>query len=347
MTPASHLHTFFPHRAYLSRRLLLSFSLPTLFASATMSTAPNTSSSNPYPTTSLTPPSSSSLPPKEPLPRMDETPDTAFYSQPRFVTHIDDAAISRLREYYHSTLPKQGRILDLCASWISHFPTEMEETATKTARALAKNGENAAEEAEAEGLNVIGLGMNVAELDANPIFSKTVVQDLNSSPALPPSLFPSSSSSSSSSSPSSSHNEQEQLDATTCVVSIDYLTRPTTILSSILSVTKTGGSIHLVISNRCFPTKVAGEWLRVSEEERLKIVGNYLWWAGWRRVEVVDLCRPSAKEEGPEGGQGGGGGVLAKLRLAMMMGGGGDPLWVVRGVKVAEKNGEGGGHGEL
>ncbi|KAL8801969.1 MAG: hypothetical protein Q9200_006749, partial [Gallowayella weberi] len=250
MVPSLHLLSLFPHRTSLPRRLLLSFSLPTLFASATMSTIPNNSSNPPTsnPITSLTPPSPSSHPPKEPLPRMDETPDTDFYSQPRFVTHIDDAAISRLREYYHSNLPKRGRILDLCASWISHFPTEMEATATRTAKG---------QEEEEEGLHVIGLGMNAAELNANPIFSTTIVQDLNSSPSLPSSMLPSSS--------------KHQLDATTCVVSIDYLTRPTAVLSSILSATKPGGSIHLVISNRCFPTKVAGEWLRVSEEERLRI----------------------------------------------------------------------------
>lgn len=28
--------------------------------------------------------------------RYDETPDTSFYSQPRFVTHIDDGAIAAL-----------------------------------------------------------------------------------------------------------------------------------------------------------------------------------------------------------------------------------------------------------
>ncbi|KAL8799266.1 MAG: hypothetical protein Q9182_006033 [Xanthomendoza sp. 2 TL-2023] len=231
---------------------------------------------------------------------MDETPDPDFYSQPRFVTHIDDAAISRLQSYYHSTLPKRGRILDLCASWISHFPTEMEETATKTAKAQSEDG-----------LHVTGLGLNAAELAANPIFSTTIVQDLNASPSLP----------------SSNH----KFDATTCVVSIDYLTRPTTILASILSFTKPGGSIHLVISNRCFPTKVTGGWLRVSEEERLRMVGRYLWWAGWREVEVVDLC-PVVNEDGEERG----GGVLAQLqRFAMMGGGAGDPLWVVRGVKGA------------
>lgn len=34
--------------------------------------------------------------------RYDETPDTSFYSQPRFVTHIDDGAIAALTKYVNT-----------------------------------------------------------------------------------------------------------------------------------------------------------------------------------------------------------------------------------------------------
>jgi len=44
--------------------------------------------------------------------------------------------------------------------------------------------------------------------------------------------------------------------------------------------------VHLVVSNRCFPSKVVGRWLRVDEEERLRMVGDYLWFSGWRGVNV-------------------------------------------------------------
>lgn len=169
---------------------------------------------------------------------------------------------------------------------------------------------------DAPGLEVIGLGMNEAELNANPILSHRTLQDLNINPQI--TLPPSSSSSLSSSS---------GLDATTCVVSIDYLTHPLTVLRSIHALTRPEGRIHLVVSNRCFPTKVAGEWLRVSEEERLEMVGRYLWWSGWEGVEVVDLCERGGKEMG----------MLERAFGA----GAGDPLWVVRGVK----GGGGGGVG--
>lgn len=161
---------------------------------------------------------------------------------------------------------------------------------------------------------MLGLGMNKAELDANPILHTRILQDLNTNPTLP-----------------NSHIPTNALDATTCVVSIDYLTRPVEVLKSILECTREGGMVHLVISNRCFPTKVVGRWLRVGERERLEMVAGYLWWAGWRGVEVVDVV-----DEGEEN----------KGWMGRLMGSGGDPLWVVRGTKV----GEGGGalaHAEL
>ena len=199
------------------------------------------------------------------------------------------------------------RILDLCTSWVSHFPKDMETLAVSTAR--GESHEAHASDEEAREIEVIGLGMNEAELNANPILSHRILQDLNTKPQI--TLPPSSSSSSSSSG----------LDATTCVVSIDYLTHPLTVLRSIHTLTRPEGRIHLVISNRCFPTKVAGEWLRVSEEERLEMVGRYLWWSGWEGVEVVDLCEKGEKGKGM--------GILERVFGA----GAGDPLWVVRGVK--------------
>ena len=91
---------------------------------------------------------------------------------------------------------------------------------------------------------------------------------------------------------------KEELDASTCVVSVDYLTRPVEVLRSLRGVTNEGGSVHLVVSNRCFPTKAVGRWLRVSEEKRLEMVGDYLWWSGWRDIEVVVVVRAGELDEG-------------------------------------------------
>lgn len=41
--------------------------------------------------------------------RYDENSDTSFYSMPRFVTHIDDAAIAALTDYYNEVFPPSGQ----------------------------------------------------------------------------------------------------------------------------------------------------------------------------------------------------------------------------------------------
>ncbi|KAF2150970.1 hypothetical protein K461DRAFT_205290, partial [Myriangium duriaei CBS 260.36] len=226
--------------------------------------------------------------------RQDPSTDSTFYAPPRFVTHIDDAAISSLRIYYDTVLPSRGRILDLCSSWISHYPSRISAAAADST------------------LSIVGMGMNAAELSRNPdLNAGRLVADLNLTPTIPAAvtLVPT--------------GEEELLDATTCVVSIDYLTRPVEVLSSLRERTKPGGMVHLVVSNRCFPTKAISRWLRVDEEERLLMVGDYLHFAGWDGIEILDLKAKGGGEE-REGGQRGLGDIMR------MMGMGEDPLWVVR-----------------
>ncbi|MCY3922529.1 MAG: methyltransferase domain-containing protein [Chloroflexi bacterium] len=93
--------------------------------------------------------------------RVDESDDANFYVQPRLVTHIDDDAIGALREHYSKFLPKQGRLLDLMSSWVSHYPDDLESE------------------------RVAGLGMNADELAENPQLTEWVVHDLNADPVLP------------------------------------------------------------------------------------------------------------------------------------------------------------------
>ena len=93
--------------------------------------------------------------------KADPSPDTLFYAQPRFVTHIDDGAIAAVTALYRRTLPPGGDILDLMSSWVSHLPPEL-----------------------AYG-HVTGHGMNAAELAANKRLDHRFVQDLNADPALP------------------------------------------------------------------------------------------------------------------------------------------------------------------
>src|SRR5919206_3338081 len=105
-------------------------------------------------------------PPLPPLPeeafrRYDEAPDEEFYLLPRFVTHIDDRAISAVTQLYREFFPPGGEILDLMSSWVSHLPPEVRYR------------------------RVVGLGMNRAELEANRRLDERLVQNLNRTPHLP------------------------------------------------------------------------------------------------------------------------------------------------------------------
>ncbi len=93
--------------------------------------------------------------------RQDESSDENFYESPRLVTHIDDATIDALTNYYQEVLQTDYKILDLMSSWISHLP---------------------------EGTNyhhVTGLGMNEEELDKNVQLDERLVLNLNNHPKLP------------------------------------------------------------------------------------------------------------------------------------------------------------------
>jgi hypothetical protein len=90
--------------------------------------------------------------------RSDPSPDDDFYSWSRLVTHIDDAAITAVGELYDE-LGIGGEVLDLMASWVSHFRTRP--------------------------AHLTVLGMNADELVHNPQAGAVVVHDLNANPSLP------------------------------------------------------------------------------------------------------------------------------------------------------------------
>lgn len=54
--------------------------------------------------------------------RADEHKDVEFYTVPRFVYHIDEGASAALTNYYKEAIPGGSRVLDICSSWVSHYP---------------------------------------------------------------------------------------------------------------------------------------------------------------------------------------------------------------------------------
>ncbi|KAL7168577.1 hypothetical protein ACSBR2_038922 [Camellia fascicularis] len=102
---------------------------------------------------------------EEDFQRFDESPDTSFYESPCFVTHIDNPAIAALTKYYSEVFPPNNTlgiaILDMCSSWVSHFPVAYKQD------------------------RIVGMGMNEEELKWNPVLTEYVVQALNVNPKLP------------------------------------------------------------------------------------------------------------------------------------------------------------------
>lgn len=179
--------------------------------------------------------------------RADETDDRHFYGVERLVTHIDDAAIVAVGELYQE-LELDGDVLDLCSSWISHFRSPPRRLVT--------------------------VGMNAAELAANPMASERMVRDLNADPRLP---FPDST-----------------FDAVTCCVSVDYLTRPLEVFADVLRMLRPGGSFVCTFSNRCFPTKAIRGWLATDDRGHCTIVSTYFELTDGFDDPVVQLRNPDA-----------------------------------------------------
>lgn len=95
--------------------------------------------------------------------RADESDDEVFYDSPRLVYHIDDKAVAALTDYYAKNIPAKSDILDICSSWVSHFPEDFP----------SKMGKR------------VGLGMNKFELAQNKQLSEYVAQNLNKNPQFP------------------------------------------------------------------------------------------------------------------------------------------------------------------
>jgi SAM-dependent methyltransferase len=177
--------------------------------------------------------------------REDESADALFYSEPRFALHVDDATIAALTQLYREELPPGCRVLDLMSSWVSHLPREV---------AYA---------------HVAGLGMNEAELAANPRLDERRVQDLNLEPRVP---WPDAS-----------------FDAVLCAVSVQYLVRPVEVFAEVARVLRGGGKLVVATSHRLFPTKAIAAWRALPAPDRLRLVGRYLEHAGgFTGARVVD-----------------------------------------------------------
>jgi SAM-dependent methyltransferase len=128
------------------------------------------------------------------------------------------------------------RVLDLMTSWESHLPWQAGE------------------------LDVVGLGMNQAELQANPQLCEFRLHDLNAVSELP--------------------FADSGFDAVVCSLSVEYLTAPLAVFRDVARVLKPGAPFVVSFSERFFPTKVIRLWQELHPFERLGLVIDYFRFAG-------------------------------------------------------------------
>jgi SAM-dependent methyltransferase len=104
-------------------------------------------------------------PPFEPrdFVRDDEMDDQSFYSIPRLVYHIDEPAVAALTQYYRNNIPSGSSILDICSSWVSHYPLEFPSVMKR----------------------ISATGMNPLELKLNDQLTDYEAKNLNKDPTLP------------------------------------------------------------------------------------------------------------------------------------------------------------------
>ena len=187
--------------------------------------------------------------------RRDERDDADFYVPPRLVQHLDEPARAALTAFYRRAVPEGGRVLDLMSSWVSHLPEDV------------AYGE------------VAGLGMNAEELEANPILTSRVVQDLNTGPVLP--------------------YADRSFDACLIALSIQYLTRPVEVFGEIARVLVPGGICAVSFSNRCFPTKAVAIWDALDDSGHVGLVVTYFRKAGGFAEPVLEDLSPMPGRSDP------------------------------------------------
>ena len=181
--------------------------------------------------------------------KSDRAPDHLFYAVPRFVTHIDERAIAAVTGLYREMLPADGVILDLMSSWVSHLPEEVSYQ------------------------EVVGHGLNAAELAANPRLTRFFVQDLNENPRLP--------------------LASGSVDAAMICVAIQYVQEPVAVRREVMRTLRPGAPLVITFANRCFPTKAVAIWQALDDAGHGRLVELYLRRAGYEQIVVRQLLSPA------------------------------------------------------
>lgn len=164
-----------------------------------------------------------------------------------------------LTHYYKTELKLApgSAVLDICSSWVSHYPSSWASKEPKDAMLRMSR--------------ISGLGMNAVELGANSQLDDFAVHNLNvEDPKLP--------------------FEDETFDAVTCVGGINYLTKPVDVIREARRVLRPGGKLVLGFSNHCHSSKVVALWKMMDWLQHCVLLASYFHYAGgWSNADAFDI----------------------------------------------------------
>jgi len=169
--------------------------------------------------------------------REDESADAIFYQSPRLVYHADNDCLQRLTDIYAALIPSGCSILDVGSSWVSHLPQDVKYE------------------------QVVGVGMNEAELRSNHMLDQYFVLDVNDNQNLP--------------------FDSASFDAVLLAFTIQYLTHPERLLAEIKRILRDDGVVIISWTKHCFRSKAISAFLDRDEEGRMKFVQDLLVHAGY------------------------------------------------------------------
>lgn len=167
----------------------------------------------------------------DPFSRADNTIDSEFYSRPRHINHLDTAAQAQLKSVYRELIPEGDEVLDLMSSINSHIDESLD---------IKK---------------LTGLGLNKAELEANPVLDEIVIHDINQDQRLP--------------------FDDASFDTVICSLSIEYITQPSILFDEAARILRPSGRFIISFSNRWFPTKAVQVWNNLHDFERIGLIMEY------------------------------------------------------------------------